>query len=356
MLAFSYPGSFRPDAVLSLAHSVAIFDAVRDQSQIRKKQATLTRILHAQSYAKYSNVFRLVAPAGRQYLFQAHDGEELNSWVHAINFAASFKSAGIKIRPLSPAFPGQTDIHRSTPPSNSLRSSLGASVPAPGASRLVRSQGQDSLTASVGVSSSRRSVLPRRPTSPAGQNARLRIPGQSTEGSISATADGGGLPSLSSLNPVTLSQVLDASPVQAAAPTPLTARAESLRVCSLSEVRFRYRADSAFTRADQDRRARRHHPDDKGESAGGPPNSQTPRDSDTLPDIDARANTGCPAADRKASAAPSYAVSSSPASNSFPVGYNCSNLHQISTDSPSSSAIERSSREICSSRTENRSA
>ncbi|TKA55999.1 hypothetical protein B0A53_01702 [Rhodotorula sp. CCFEE 5036] len=137
-LAFSYPGSFRPDAVLSLAHSVAIFDA---------------------SYAKYSNVFRLIAPAGRQYLFQAHDGEELNSWVHAINFAASFKSAGLKIRPLSPAFPGQTDMHRSTPPSNSPRSSLGASLSAPGASRLV----------------------------------------------------------------------LDASPVQAATPAPLTARAESLR-------------------------------------------------------------------------------------------------------------------------------
>lgn len=45
-------------------------------------------------------MFRLVAPAGRQYLFQAHTAEELNSWLHAINYAATFKSANLRIRPL----------------------------------------------------------------------------------------------------------------------------------------------------------------------------------------------------------------------------------------------------------------
>lgn len=53
-----------------------------------------------QTYDKYSNVFRLVVPAGRQYLFQAHTAEELNAWLHAINYAAALKSAGLRVRPL----------------------------------------------------------------------------------------------------------------------------------------------------------------------------------------------------------------------------------------------------------------
>ncbi|GAA5852443.1 hypothetical protein JCM8547_006785 [Rhodosporidiobolus lusitaniae] len=82
VLVFSIQTPFKPDAVLSLANSAAIYDS---------------------SYSKYKNVFRLVAPAGRQYLFQANDADNLNSWMHAINYAAAFKSAGVRIRPLVPA-------------------------------------------------------------------------------------------------------------------------------------------------------------------------------------------------------------------------------------------------------------
>ncbi|BGP25923.1 hypothetical protein JCM10295v2_004866 [Rhodotorula toruloides] len=95
VLSFNYPGSFKPDAVLSLANTAAIYDA---------------------TYSKYRNVFRLVAPAGRQYLFQAHNEDELNSWLSAINFSAAFKTANIRIRPLQPAFP--------SPSPSSPRSSL----------------------------------------------------------------------------------------------------------------------------------------------------------------------------------------------------------------------------------------
>ncbi|GAA5904147.1 hypothetical protein JCM6882_003959 [Rhodosporidiobolus microsporus] len=84
VLVFSIQTPFKPDAVLSLAQSAAIYDS---------------------TYSKYSNVFRLVAPAGRQYLFQAHNADDLNSWLHAINYAASFKTAGIRIRPLQPVIP-----------------------------------------------------------------------------------------------------------------------------------------------------------------------------------------------------------------------------------------------------------
>ncbi|KAK4051990.1 hypothetical protein OIO90_004520 [Microbotryomycetes sp. JL221] len=74
---FTIQAPFKPDAVLSLAHTAAIYDS---------------------TYAKYSNVFRLVAPGGREYLFQTSTKEELNSWLHAINYAASFKSAGVRMR------------------------------------------------------------------------------------------------------------------------------------------------------------------------------------------------------------------------------------------------------------------
>ncbi|KAM0786349.1 hypothetical protein ACM66B_001821 [Microbotryomycetes sp. NB124-2] len=77
---FTIQAPFKPDAVLSLAHIAAVYDS---------------------TYSKYANVFRLVAPAGRQYLFQTTTKDELNSWLHAINYAASFKSAGLKLRPLA---------------------------------------------------------------------------------------------------------------------------------------------------------------------------------------------------------------------------------------------------------------
>lgn len=73
-----------------------------EREQRANRATTFSRAARHQTYAKYTNVFRLVAPAGRQYLFQAHTAEELNSWLHAINYAAAFKSANLRVRPLGP--------------------------------------------------------------------------------------------------------------------------------------------------------------------------------------------------------------------------------------------------------------
>ncbi|KDE06376.1 hypothetical protein MVLG_03284 [Microbotryum lychnidis-dioicae p1A1 Lamole] len=90
--------AFRPDAVLSLAHTAAIYDS---------------------SYRKYNNVFRLIAHGGRQYLFQAASSENLNAWMHAINYAAAFKSAGVRMRTWEPtASPSMSG--KPTPPANGM--------------------------------------------------------------------------------------------------------------------------------------------------------------------------------------------------------------------------------------------
>lgn len=70
---------FRPDGVISLADAVAVKD---------------------HSYGKYDFVFRLLAAKGRQYLVQAQSEDDMNDWIHKINFCASFRTANIKIRGL----------------------------------------------------------------------------------------------------------------------------------------------------------------------------------------------------------------------------------------------------------------
>ena len=54
--------------------------------------------VYDKTYAKYSHVFRLVCPKGHQYLFQAENEDEMNDWITKINYAATFKSAGLKFR------------------------------------------------------------------------------------------------------------------------------------------------------------------------------------------------------------------------------------------------------------------
>ncbi|TKY90176.1 hypothetical protein EX895_000174 [Sporisorium graminicola] len=70
---------FRPDGVISLADAVAVKD---------------------QTYGKYDFVFRLLAAKGRQYLVQAQSEDDMNDWIHKINFCASFRTSNIKIRGL----------------------------------------------------------------------------------------------------------------------------------------------------------------------------------------------------------------------------------------------------------------
>ncbi|CDU23753.1 uncharacterized protein SPSC_02382 [Sporisorium scitamineum] len=70
---------FRPDGVISLADAVAVKD---------------------HTYGKYDFVFRLLAAKGRQYLVQAQSEDDMNDWIHKINFCASFRTSNIKIRGL----------------------------------------------------------------------------------------------------------------------------------------------------------------------------------------------------------------------------------------------------------------
>ncbi|SNX81458.1 uncharacterized protein MEPE_00163 [Melanopsichium pennsylvanicum] len=70
---------FRPDGVISLADAVAVKD---------------------HSYGKYDFVFRLLAAKGRQYLVQTQSEDDMNDWIHKINFCASFRTSNIKIRGL----------------------------------------------------------------------------------------------------------------------------------------------------------------------------------------------------------------------------------------------------------------
>lgn len=69
--------SFQPDEVLSVKDCVAVWD--------REYTATL-------------NTFSFMMSHGRQFLMQATDEYEMNDWVALINYASTFKSAGIRMR------------------------------------------------------------------------------------------------------------------------------------------------------------------------------------------------------------------------------------------------------------------
>lgn len=70
---------FNPDESISVKDCIAVWD---------------------ESYAKHGNVFRFVMQDGRQFLLQASDDKDLNEWISRINYASSFKSAGVRIRPM----------------------------------------------------------------------------------------------------------------------------------------------------------------------------------------------------------------------------------------------------------------
>ncbi|KAJ7900023.1 hypothetical protein B0H14DRAFT_2671934 [Mycena olivaceomarginata] len=70
---------FKPDELLSVKDAIAVFD---------------------RSYAKYENTFRFVMQDGRQFLLQSSNEQELNEWISRINYASTFKTAGVRMRPL----------------------------------------------------------------------------------------------------------------------------------------------------------------------------------------------------------------------------------------------------------------
>jgi hypothetical protein len=72
--------NFKPDEVISLKDCIAIHDRHHPRAQ---------------------GIFRLAMPNSKQYLLQASDEEEMNTWIGLINYASSFKSAGIRMRGIS---------------------------------------------------------------------------------------------------------------------------------------------------------------------------------------------------------------------------------------------------------------
>ncbi|KAF7339914.1 Arf guanine nucleotide exchange factor sec74 [Mycena venus] len=77
---FAFPQTvFRPDELLSVKDAIAVFD---------------------RSYTKYENSFRFVMQDGRQFLLQSSTEQELNEWISRINYASTFKTAGVRMRPL----------------------------------------------------------------------------------------------------------------------------------------------------------------------------------------------------------------------------------------------------------------
>ncbi|EJT97877.1 hypothetical protein DACRYDRAFT_24820, partial [Dacryopinax primogenitus] len=69
--------SFKPDDWVSLRDAVALYDT---------------------TYLEHDHAFRLILPQKKQYLFQVSSEDELNEWMALINYAASFKTAGVRMR------------------------------------------------------------------------------------------------------------------------------------------------------------------------------------------------------------------------------------------------------------------
>jgi len=71
--------NFKPDEVVSLKDCIAV---------------------HDQSYTRPAT-FRLVMPNSRQYLLTAADEQGMQEWIALINYASTFKTAGVKMRGIS---------------------------------------------------------------------------------------------------------------------------------------------------------------------------------------------------------------------------------------------------------------
>ncbi|KAL5534415.1 hypothetical protein ACEPAG_877 [Sanghuangporus baumii] len=69
-----------PDEIQSVKDAIAVYDS---------------------SYAKRDYVVRLVMASGRQILLQTENEIQRNEWIAHINYASAFKTAGIRMRPVS---------------------------------------------------------------------------------------------------------------------------------------------------------------------------------------------------------------------------------------------------------------
>ncbi|KAI8985916.1 hypothetical protein BDB01DRAFT_721172 [Pilobolus umbonatus] len=67
----------RPVQIISLSYAICIYD---------------------KSYTKYPHVFRLITGDGQQFLLRAADDEDMNDWMLKINYAASLKTTGVRVK------------------------------------------------------------------------------------------------------------------------------------------------------------------------------------------------------------------------------------------------------------------
>ncbi|KAI9469038.1 MAG: hypothetical protein EXX96DRAFT_492588 [Benjaminiella poitrasii] len=74
-IAHSY---LRPVQIISLSYAVCIYD---------------------EEYTKYPHVFRLITGDGQQFLFRSEDDQEMEDWMLKINYAATLKTTGVRMRP-----------------------------------------------------------------------------------------------------------------------------------------------------------------------------------------------------------------------------------------------------------------
>ncbi|KAG0163693.1 hypothetical protein DFQ28_000501 [Apophysomyces sp. BC1034] len=68
----------RPVQIISLANAICIYD---------------------EAYVKYPHVFRLITGDGQQFLMRAENDADMEDWMLKINYAATIKTTGIRLRP-----------------------------------------------------------------------------------------------------------------------------------------------------------------------------------------------------------------------------------------------------------------
>ena len=69
----------RPVQIVSLSYAICICD---------------------DKYTKYPHVFRLITGDGQQFLLRAENDEEMEDWMLKINYAATLKTTGVRMRPI----------------------------------------------------------------------------------------------------------------------------------------------------------------------------------------------------------------------------------------------------------------
>ncbi|KAI5122596.1 hypothetical protein M0805_004811 [Coniferiporia weirii] len=120
---------FRPDELLSVKDAIAVYDS---------------------SYDKHENVLRLVMPSGRQFLLQAESELQRNEWIAHINYASAFKTAGIRMRPVSPMEDARMDASSYTHDATNIPAEYGN----PGMDPVTIADGEDKDVAELAGESS----------------------------------------------------------------------------------------------------------------------------------------------------------------------------------------------------------